>query len=851
MKMHDILRAVSFPQPQRFSPTQRETAQRGPTHQRLGLLVVLFAMMASPVFAAFPVVTHHQPLGVTRGSEATITLHGDRLSDAREVLFDQPGIEVIELKAVDDKSAELKVKTAETLQPGMYSFRVITASGVTNLRFLSVGTMPMVEEVEPNNEFGTPQDISMNHTVEGNVDREDVDYFRVSLKAGEKLTVEIEGMRHRWALNNSNILDPYIAILDDKRFEVAVSDDSMLFQQDGVCSFTPEQDGQYTILVRDSSFLGQRDLCRYRLHVGSFPRPTTVIPSGGVQGEVLQAKLIDIDGTITDASVQLPSEMADGSSGSGSATQPFPVFTEDAKGISPSPNWIRIGNLPIVTETEPNNDHRKAPVCSVPALLCGVIGEPGDFDCFAFDCKKGEKFRVKLYARDTLRSPLDGVMNVYDVEGKSVAGSDDSGGKLDGVFDFTAASDSQHTIRIYDHLRGGTPLHNYLIEVSRVEPSFKLDLKELRRYEAMVVPVPIGGTGAMMIQATRDQFNEEFQVTLDGLPEGVTAQTFPMPAGRVEIPVVLTATADAKLAGTFFDVKGTGKLGEREVNADLEQYHKIVLGQNNRVMLDYLTPKAVMAVCEAMPFSIELVQPKTPILRRGSKELLVRIKRDEGFENPVYLKTLYNPPGIAVNNSRKIDKGQTETKIPITANSGAVFGPWPVVLQVSYGTKLGTQTVATAPIMLEVEDAVFNFQFPRAAVETGQQSALAITMEKIRDIAGEIEVQLVGLPNGVTCDAPVQKVTLESTSVTFPLTIAEDAKTGKHKTINVQTRITRDGEVMVQTDGTGEIRVDKPVVKKEPVAAPEKKTEPVKPKTEAPPKPLSRLEQLRLEKESS
>ncbi len=805
----------------------------------------------SPAMAAFPIVTYHQPLGVTRGGEATVVLHGDRLSDAREVLFDQPGIEVLECKPIDNKSVELKVKTEATLSPGMYSFRVVTASGATNLRFLSVGTMPTVDEVEPNNDFASPQEIAMNHTVEGNVDREDVDCYRVSLKAGQKLTVEIEGIRHRWSLNNRDILDPYIAILDEKRFEVAVSDDSMLFQQDGVCSFTPEEDGQYTILVRDSSFLGQRNICRYRLHVGSFPRPTTVIPSGGVQGEVLKAKLIDIDGTITDASVQLPTDLITAKNSAASPTQPYPVITEDASGISPSPNWIRVGELPIVTEVEPNNDHRKAPECTVPALLCGVIGEPGDFDCFAFDCKKGEKFRVKLYARETLRSPLDGVMNVFDDKGKTIKSSDDSGGKLDGFFDFTAASDSKQTIRIYDHLRGGSPLHNYLIEVSRLEPSFSIDLKELRRDEAMVVPVPVGGNGAMMVQVKRDQFNEEISLALEGLPEGVTAQTFPVPAGRVEIPVVFTAAADAKITGAYFDVLGEGKRGDTVVSADLQQHHKIVLGQNRRAMLEHSTPKAVMAVCDAMPFSIELVQPKTPVLRRGSKELLVRIKRDEGFENAVYLKTLYNPPGVGVNNSRKIDKGQTEVRIPITANQNAAMGTWPMVMQVSYGTKLGTQTVATAPIMLDVEDSVFNFKFPRAAAETGGETPLSITMEKIRDIEGEMEVQLVGLPNGVTCDAPSQKVTLESTTVTFPLKIAADAKTGLHKTLNVQTRISRDGEIMIQTNGTGEIRIDKPVVKKTPAAEPAKKAAPPKPKTDAPPKPLSRLEQLRQEKESS
>ena len=152
-------------------------------------------------------------------------------------------------------------------------------------------------------------------------------------------------------------------------------------------------------------------------------------------------------------------------------------------------------------------------------------------------------------------------------------------------------------------------------------------------------------------------------------------------------------------------------------------------------MRDHYTDQAAMAVCEKMPFEVELVQPKTPILRRGSKELLVRIKRDEGFDSPVYIKTLYNPPGVAVNNSRKIDKGQTEVGVPVTANGSAAIGTWPIVMQVSYGTKRGTATFATSPIMLDIEEPVFNYAFPRAAAETGQEMGLTIAVEKLRDIA--------------------------------------------------------------------------------------------------------------------
>jgi hypothetical protein len=45
-------------------------------------------------------------------------------------------------------------------------------------------------------------------------------------------------------------------------------------------------------------------------------------------------------------------------------------------------------------------------------------------------------------------------------------------------------------------------------------------------------------------------------VTLEGLPAGMTFQTLPMTADRTEIPVVFTATADAPLDGTLTQVIG-------------------------------------------------------------------------------------------------------------------------------------------------------------------------------------------------------------------------------------------------------------------------------------------------------
>lgn len=800
------------------------------------LVTLAFGMALSPLaLATMPVVTSLEPRGVVRGEETVVKFKGTRLSDASEVLCDLPGIEILEVKAVSNSVTEVKLRAAADLTPGLYPIRLITKSGVGNLRLLGVGAMPVVTEVEPNNEFSAPQKIDLNTTIDGVVKREDLDHYQVELKAGQTLNVEIEGIRIANSLRNQNILDPYVAILDEGRFEVASSDDSALLQQDGFCSYKAPADGVYTIVVRDSSFLGS-DLGGYRLHVGTFPRPVAVIPAGGQPSTVLDAQLILSDGTQRSAKIPMPSENY----------PQWGVSTEDENGITPSPNWIRVNELPVALEQEPNDDRRNAPVVPVPGAYCGVIEKADDYDCFTFEAKKGTKYRVEVFARNVLRSPLDAVLNVFDPKHATISSSDDSRGRIDPYLEFDAKEDGKYTVRIYDHLHGGGPTHTYRIEVSIPTPSVNLTLKELRRDEAQVVAVPIGGSVGMVVSAQRDRYNGVVNLSLDGLPQGVTATTFPMPAGRPEVPVLLTAAADAQHNASLYTIYAKGDDKNPLVGGTLSQHHKLVLGQNRREMWGYDTDRAAMAVTDEVPFTLELVQPKTPIVRYGSKNLVVKIHKKEGFDDNVSLRTLYNPPGISINNSRSIAKGKTEVEIPITANSGAGIGTWPIIFVATYNSKTGAAYTATNPIMLEVQDSVFKYSFPKAAGELGNEISVAIPIEILREYEGEAEIELVGIPAGVTSPAAKQKITPQSETVVFPLVIDAKAKVGKHKTLNCVARIQVGDETIVQTNGSGELRIDKPLPPR--VDAPKPVAKETAPKEPAKPKPLSRLEQLRQKK---
>ena len=123
-----------------------------------------------------------------------------------------------------------------------------------------------MDEKEPNSSFDEAQPIAMNVTVNGLAQNEDVDYYEINATEGQRISAEIEAIRL-----SGPLFDPYVAILDENRFEIATSDDSELLLQDSTTSVIAPKTGKYYIEVRESSYRGGSSY-RYRAHIGSFPR---------------------------------------------------------------------------------------------------------------------------------------------------------------------------------------------------------------------------------------------------------------------------------------------------------------------------------------------------------------------------------------------------------------------------------------------------------------------------------------------------------------------------------------------------------------------------------------------------
>src|SRR5262245_24177818 len=190
------------------------------------LLLSLFAFALSPLLhGTTPRLNSTTPPGAQRGTELDVRLNGSRLEDAQEIVFYGSGIECTKIDT--NKNVTARFKIAPDCRLGEHHFRVRAKGGVSDLRTFWVGALPELAEKEPNNEIAKPQSVPLNTTVTGAAGGEDVDFYQVVMKPGERLAVEIEAIRLGRAL-----LDSYVAIRDSNGKVLASSDDTALAKQD-------------------------------------------------------------------------------------------------------------------------------------------------------------------------------------------------------------------------------------------------------------------------------------------------------------------------------------------------------------------------------------------------------------------------------------------------------------------------------------------------------------------------------------------------------------------------------------------------------------------------------------------
>ncbi|QNN24733.1 peptidase [Planctomycetales bacterium ZRK34] len=783
-----------------------------------------------------PEVNDVSPCGVQRGTITELTFRGGNLDGPLEVVLYDPGVTVTKLEGVDGKHVKATIQVAPDCKLGEQRLRLRTKTGLSFLHTFFVGPYPTVEEKEPNSSFDEPQKVTLGSTVEGVVDNEDLDYYLVEAKKGQRISVEVEAIRL-----GRQLLDPYVAILDARRFELASADDTALLKQDAFCSAIAPADGVYTVLVRDSAYGGgKRD--HYRVHIGDFPRPTAVFPPGGRAGQYVEVQYLgDVTGPIP---AKLKLQETPGTMG---------VFAEQNGVPATSPNWVRSSPFDDVNEAEPNNDTNQATEVKLepPFAVNGIIQEAGDTDRFKFKAKKGQNLDIQIYAR-SLRSPLDPVMSV---NGKGGGGNDDTRGSMDSYVNFRPQEDGEYILTVRDHLHSGGPDYVYRVEVTPKSPElgfFIPDVDQRNTQSRKMISVAKGNRYGVLLQARRENFGGDLKILCDNLPPGVTMHVPEMKSNVSQVPVIFEAAGDAKLEGRLAHLYGRHVDESKHIAGDFTQEPHLVTGNPNGTNYYSTTvDRLAVAVTEPAPFRVKIVEPKVPLLQSGRMNLKVVAERDEGFDEPIKVEMIRKSPGFNCRSNITIPKGQTEVDYPVNANGNAADGQWQLAMIASadLGKGRDRQYVATPLTPLTIEKEFVTGKIDMAVAEQGQTVDVICKLDQRRPFDGEATLELVGLPNKATTEPA--KITKDTEQVVFKVVTDKDTPVGQHKSLFCQFALARNGEQMTQSlAGGGVLRIDKP--RPEPVKTDNKKADKEKPeakKTDAPPKRLSRLEQLRLEAE--
>ena len=794
------------------------------------IFTILLALLGSlaPLAAFSPVLHLINPRGGQRGTEVVVNFHGERLADIAEAIHYQAGISLSNLEIRNPQHVVAKFTIAPDAALGEHSIRLRSPGGLSELRSFWVGQFPNVLEIEPNDSFDQAQRVELNSSVEGISKSEDDDYYVCHLKKGQRLSIEVEAMRL-----GRTMFDAYLAILDPRKFELASIDDTALLRNDSFASIIAPEDGDYRILIHEAAYEGNEN-CQYRLHIGSFPRPKAVFPSGGKPGEVVEFTFVGDPAGPIQQSITLPAQ----------AAARFAIFPQQDGLSSPSPHWITVSPLEHFREVPPNHERRlatRAP--TTPCAIHGVLDGDSPADWFVFPAKKGQEFVIRVLARSH-RSPLDSVLSIHQADGKSLAANDDQGSP-DSTLAWTCPADADYHLQLRDQLARTGPDFSYRLEITEKSRALAATLPTVERVNTQkwkTFPVPRGNRYAALINLTRENLSCEATFSAASLPAGVTLHCPPIAKAANAFPIVLEAAPDAPIAGGLheFLIRSagdapalTGQLTDTIHHIDINNQ-----GPYHSASFD----RIATAVTSEAPFKIELAASPVPIVKNGTLALKVTAARQPGYTEKITVRSLWNPPGISGPVNIEIPANASEALYEFHASADAAPGTWQLCVLAEAATPEGPVLVSSALTPLEVAEPFVAITLDLAATEQGKPTVMAGKIEILQPFDASASVELIGLPHGASC--PPQTFTKDQTELNFPISLSPDAAIGKHNGVFCRVKVPQHGaEILHQTAMGSTLRIDAP--SQNTAASPSPTAKPATPNLAPATKPLSRLEQLR------
>jgi hypothetical protein len=721
---------------------------------RLLLSVAIF----SPVLlAAPPSMERLQPAAGQRGTTFTLTVTGSGLQQVTEVLLYNPGIVCESLQPLSDTSLEVTLKADAALPPGPQALRLRSPGGLSELLTFQLTVLPVVPEQEDNNTVAEAQSVPLNSTIVGVVSAADADCFRVWLGKGQRLSVEAEAMRA-----GGSMFDAVINLYDDSGAWLVSIDDTPLTRQDPWLSFAAPEEGDYVVEIHEAGFEGDDD-SRYALHIGDFPRPSTVWPLGGQAGTRMTVEWQDTTAGDFSQELELP--------GRGGRT--ISLFPERAGVVGPVGVPFRV--FSGVNRTEGLDD--ATAIAELPVAFNGRLAAADETDTWRFRGAAGERVRVEVWAA-RLGSAADTLLEVRSADGRLIAASDDEESHDSAVNAFLPA-DGLYEVRIREKRgRGGVDCF-YRIEAAVFQPSITafVSRPDRRSQERQAIAVPQGNRVVTFLGVQRRGFGGAAALAASGLPAGVELQGAAIPEDRFWVPIVMQAAADAPLGGALADIEATAKHGDQLVSGHFLQRVDLVAASADQLFHAVEVDRLAVAVTEAVPYSAELELPQVPLAVNGTLTLRVQVQRTDEFTGPLEVSFPFLPPWVDGPDKLVIKSEETSGEYVLRAWPQAEPRTWQLCAEVrpalsgrddaamgvprepgsrrSRTRPVPRTAVATALVPLTIAESPVSADAVRIVTEQGR-AVRAVVRPVVRGrLPEQLSVAIEGLPNRVSSQALV------------------------------------------------------------------------------------------------
>jgi len=463
------------------------------------------------------------PMGGQRGTSFEVTITGENIDGADELLFSHPAI-TAKPKVPEAGKAEIDtfvVTIGADAPEGVHDARVASRLGVSSARAFSVGSLPEVTRAKPNQSLESALELKPNSICNAVMTPKGVDYYAFQAAKGRRFSVECA------ARGIDSKLKPVLIIADSQ------GRDLLADRRGGLLDFTAPADGKYLVKVHSLTFQGG-PAHFYRLALLEEP---------------------------------------------GTGPAPRQASTPSVSSIS----WVpdEAAKLPVIAESDPNDQHAQAQKITPPCEIDGKFFPAADVDTFEFTGKKGDVWWVEV-ASERLGLPtdpfvlvqrvtrvgseekLEDVVELNDIpspiklssNGYSYDGPVYDTGSADVLGKVEIKEDGVYRLQVRD-LFGGTrseARHVYRMIIRKPAPDFALAAWALHMTlrngdrNALSKPIALRPGTTMPFEVVvirRDGFDGPIELGMTDLPEGVSACGLTIPAGQSVGSLLITAQENA------------------------------------------------------------------------------------------------------------------------------------------------------------------------------------------------------------------------------------------------------------------------------------------------------------------